>query len=162
MEKAGLVRAVITQNIDNLHQEAGSREVIEFHGNSQWLVCLDCLKREALRPERLAVLPPRCSCGGLLKPDFIFFGEGIPERALQRSYQEVSLADLFLVIGSSGEVMPACQIPPLAKARGARLIEVNTHESHFTPMADLFLPGPATEMVRELVKELGIGLTADG
>ena len=157
MEKAGLVRAVITQNIDNLHQRAGSREVIEFHGNSQWLVCLDCLKRESVTPGRLDVLPPCCAfCGGLLKPDFIFFGEGIPEKALQRSYQEVSLADVFLVIGSSGEVMPACQIPPLAKARGAKLIEVNTHESHFTPMADVFLKGPATEIVAGLVKAVGI------
>lgn len=157
MEKAGLVRAVITQNIDNLHQRAGSREVIEFHGNSQWLVCLDCLKREAVSLERLAVLPPRCrSCGGLLKPDFIFFGECIPERALQRSYQEVSRADVFLVIGSSGEIMPACQIPPLAKARGAKMIEINTVESHFTPISDIFLKGPATEMVTELVKAIGI------
>jgi len=157
LEKAGRVRAVITQNIDNLHQGAGSREVIEFHGNSQWLVCLDCRRREALVPGRLAQLPPRCACGGLLKPDFIFFGEGIPEKALQRSYQEASLADVFLVIGSSGEVMPACQIPTLAKARGAKMIEINLHESNFTPIADVFLQGPATEMVSALVKELGIG-----
>jgi len=156
MEKAGRVKAVITQNIDNLHQRAGSREVIEFHGNSQWLVCLECLQREAATLERLAVLPPRCACGGLLKPDFIFFGEGIPEKALRRSYQEASLADLFLVIGSSGEIMPACQIPPLAKARGAKLIEINPSESNFTPISDIFLQGPAAEMVGSLVKELGL------
>ena len=96
------------------------------------------------------------ACGGLLKPDFIFFGEGIPEKALQRSYQEASQADLFLVIGSSGEVQPACQIPPLAKARGAKLIEINPHESNFTPIADVFLQGPATEIVSSLVKEIGL------
>jgi NAD-dependent deacetylase len=157
MEKAGRVKAVITQNIDDLHQRAGSREVIEFHGSCGWLVCLECGRREAARPERLAVLPPRCpDCGGLLKPDFIFFGEGIPEKALQRSYQEASRADLFLLIGSSGEVQPACQIPPLAKARGAKLIEINPHESNFTPIADVFLKGPATVVVSSLVKELGI------
>ena len=155
LEAAGRVRAVITQNIDDLHQQAGSREVIEFHGNSRWLVCLDCQRREALAPGRLDTLPPRCSCGGLLKPDFIFFGEGIPEKALQRSYQEASEADLFLIVGSSGEVQPACQVPPLAKARGAKLIEINLHESNFTPIADVFLQGPATEMVGALVKELG-------
>jgi NAD-dependent deacetylase len=154
MEKAGRVRAVITQNIDDLHQRAGSREVIEFHGNCRWLVCLECRRREAVRPERLAELPPRCPCGGLLKPDFIFFGETIPEKALQRSYQEASLADLFLVIGASGEVQPACQIPPLAKARGARLVEINLHETHFTPLADVFLQGKATEMVAALFEEL--------
>jgi NAD-dependent deacetylase len=157
LEEAGWVKAIITQNIDNLHQRAGSREVIEFHGNSQWLVCLDCQKREAVRRERLEKLPPLCpACGGLLKPDFIFFGEGIPEKALQRSYQEASQADLFLLIGSSGEVMPACQIPSLAKGRGARIIEINTQESRFTPIADVFLKGPATEMVQALVKELGL------
>lgn len=156
MEKAGLVKAVITQNIDNLHQSAGSRDPIEFHGNCQWLVCLDCLRREAVTRERLDDLPPRCACGGLLKPDFIFFGEGIPEKAMQRSSREVSLADVFLVIGSSGEVMPACQIPPLAKARGAKVIEINPHESNFTPIADVFLQGQATEMVGALVNELGL------
>ncbi|HEX7503446.1 MAG TPA: NAD-dependent deacylase [Acidobacteriota bacterium] len=157
MEKAGRVQAVITQNIDDLHQRAGSREVIEFHGNCRWLVCLECRRREAVRPERLALLPPLClACGGVLKPDFIFFGEGIPGKALQRSYQEASQADLFLLIGSSGEVQPACQIPPLAKARGAKLIEINLHESNFTPMADVFLKGPATEVVSTLVRELGL------
>jgi NAD-dependent deacetylase len=156
MEKAGRVKAVITQNIDDLHQEAGSREVIEFHGNWRWLVCVECRMREAVRPGQLADLPPHCSsCSGLLKPDFIFFGEGIPEKALQRSYREAALADLFLVVGASGEVQPACQIPPLAKARGAKLVEINTRESRFTPMADVFLQGKATEMVGALVKELG-------
>jgi len=156
LEAAGLVKAVITQNIDNLHQEAGSREVIEFHGNSRWLLCLDCGRRVEAIPERLAQLPPRCACGGLLKPDFIFFGEGIPEKALNRSYQEASSADLFLVVGSSGEVQPACQIPLLAKNRGAKLIEINLHESNFTPIADVFLQGPATKVITELVKELGL------
>jgi NAD-dependent deacetylase len=107
--------------------------VIEFHGNSQWLVCLDCLK-----------------------PDFIFFGEGIPKRALQLSYQEAAQADVFLVIGSSGEVMSVCQIPPLAKARGAKLIEINSHKTLFTSITDVFLQGIATEVVTSLVKELGI------
>jgi NAD-dependent deacetylase len=157
LEKSGWVKAVITQNIDNLHQEAGSREVIEFHGNSRWLVCLDCQRRVAVLPGHLLHLPPHCAhCAGLLKPDFIFFGEGIQEKALQRSYQEASLADLFLLIGASGEVQPACQIPLLAKARAAKIIEINLHESRFTPSADLFLEGKATEMVSSIVKELGL------
>lgn len=154
LEAAGRIQALITQNIDNLHQEAGSREVIEFHGNSRWLLCLQCGKRIAAASERLAVLPPRCGCGGLLKPDFVFFGEGIPEKALQRSYQEASLADLFLVVGSSGEVQPACQIPLLAKNRGAKIIEVNLHRSLFTPIADVYLEGKASELIRDLVKQV--------
>ena len=157
LEAARRLKAVITQNIDDLHQQAGSREVIEFHGNSRWLLCLECGRREAVRPGQLAALPPRCGCGGLLKPDFIFFGEGIPEKALQRSYQEASQADLFLVIGSSGEVQPACQIPLLARNRGAKIIEINPQPSNFTPVADVFLQGPATKVVSELVKKLGLG-----
>ncbi len=157
LEAAGRVKAVITQNIDDLHQQAGSREVIEFHGNSRWLVCLECRRREAVQSGAAAASCRRVApAAGLLKPDFIFFGEGIPEKALQRAYQEASQADLFLLIGSSGEVQPACQIPPLAKARGAKLIEINPHESNFTPIADVFLQGPATEMVSALVKELGL------
>lgn len=156
LEAAGRLRSVITQNIDDLHQQAGSREVIEFHGSSRWLLCLECGRREAVHAGSLAALPPRCGCGGLLKPDFIFFGEGIPEKSLQRSYQEAAQADLFLVIGSSGEVQPACQIPMLARNRGAKLIEINPHPSHFTPIADVFLQGPATKAVSELIKELGL------
>ena len=157
LEAAGRIRSLITQNIDNLHQEAGSREVIEFHGNSRWLLCLECGKRSAVAPGQLVDLPPRCSaCSGLLKPDFIFFGEGIPEATLKRSYQEAAHADLFLVVGSSGEVQPACQIPVLAKNRGAKIIEVNPQPSHFTPIADIFLEGRATEMVGALVRELGL------
>ncbi len=155
MEKAGLVKTVITQNIDGLHQRAGSREVIEFHGNYLWLTCLECSRRLAARPERLDMLPPACACGGLLKPDFIFFGEGIPDEVMQRSYQEASQADLFLIIGASGEVQPACQIPPLAKSRGAKLLEINLHESNFTPISDVFLQGAATEVVSSIRKELG-------
>jgi len=154
LEAAGRIKALITQNIDNLHQDAGSREVIEFHGNSRWLLCLACGSRQAVHPGLLAVLPPRCGCGGLLKPDFIFFGEGIPEKALQRSYQEAANADLFLIVGSSGEVQPACQIPLLAKNRGAKIIEINLHRSLFTPIADVFLEGKASELLSDLVKEV--------
>jgi NAD-dependent deacetylase len=84
------------------------------------------------------------------------FQSQTPEKALNRSYREASSADLFLVVGSSGEVQPACQIPLLAKNRGAKLIEINLHESNFTPIADVFLQGPATKVVNELIKELGI------
>jgi NAD-dependent deacetylase len=159
LEAAGRLRALITQNIDDLHQQAGSREVIEFHGSSRWLLCLECGRRQAARPELLAQLPPRCGCGGLLKPDFIFFGEGIPEKALQRSYQEAAQADLFLVIGSSGEVQPACQIPLLARNRGARIVEINPQPSNFTPIADVFLQGKATEVMVQLLGELGVMLS---
>jgi NAD-dependent deacetylase len=76
---------LITQNIDNLHFEAGSRAIVEFHGNSRTLVCLTCGSRRAVEPDALLIMPPRCPCGGIYKPDFVFFGEGIPPAALEES-----------------------------------------------------------------------------
>jgi NAD-dependent deacetylase len=132
-EAIGRIKCVITQNIDNLHYDAGSRKVWEFHGNSRTLVCLRCGVRYPVIDIDLSHLPPAChKCGGLLKPDFVFFGEGIPEPARSRSFEEADVADVFLVIGTTGEVMPACMIPALAKRNGARIIEINPEYSTFT------------------------------
>jgi NAD-dependent deacetylase len=84
-EARGLLKTLITQNIDNLHFEAGSRAIVEFHGNSRTLVCLTCGSRRAVEPDALLIMPPRCPCGGIYKPDFVFFGEGIPPAALEES-----------------------------------------------------------------------------
>ncbi|MBN1447891.1 MAG: NAD-dependent deacylase [Bacteroidetes bacterium] len=155
MEQHGLLHAVITQNIDNLHQEAGSRNVIEFHGNSQMLLCLDCGARRPAREVDLAVLPPRCTCGGVYKPDFVFFGEMIPEDASMRAFREAELADVFLLIGTTGEVMPASLLPEEAKRHGAMIIEVNTEASNYTTrLTDIFLEGKATAVMRGLRTEL--------
>ncbi|MBN2288755.1 MAG: NAD-dependent deacylase [Candidatus Glassbacteria bacterium] len=159
MESRGLIEVVITQNIDNLHQEAGNTTVYEFHGSSQFLVCTACGNRIHFTAAGLEVLPPACGeCGGLLKPDFVFFGEQIPEPANSRSFLEAQLADVFLLIGTSGEVMPACGIPFLAKENGAAIIEVNTEPSSYTGrITDIFLQGRATEVMARLVEALGIG-----
>ena len=158
LEAEGIVRALITQNIDNLHQEAGSRTVYEFHGNSQQLLCLACGARRPAREVSLDALPPRCGCGGVFKPDFVFFGEMIPEEASRLSFREAGLADVFLLIGTTGEVMPACLVPEEAKRRGAMIIEVNTEPSNYTGrVSDLFLRGKATEVMRGLLTEMGLG-----
>jgi len=160
MEQAGLLKNIITQNIDNLHQEAGSREVYEFHGSSRELVCIDCGKRHAVHEIDLDTLPVSCVvCGGLVKPDFIFFGEGIPPGAYQKSVEAAQKADVFLVIGTTGEIMPASQIPLMAKSNGAKIIEVNIEPSHYTyNITDVFLQGKATEVMKALARELGIDL----
>ncbi len=152
MEQQGLLQAVITQNIDNLHQEAGSQTVYEFHGNSQKLVCTVCQRVYPVKEISLQQLPPKCPvCGGLLKPDFVFFGEPIPEPANSRSFREAEIADVFLLIGTSGEIMPAALIPQMAKSHGAKIIEVNTEPSHYTHhITDVFLRGKATESMRKL------------
>ena len=159
MESKGLLHTVITQNIDHLHQEAGNTLVYEFHGTSQYLVCVDCSEKYRVNEIDLYALPPECKkCGGLLKPDFVFFGEQIPEPANSKSFLEAELADVFLLIGTSGTVMPACEIPFLARANGASMIEVNTERSSYTgQITDIFLQGKATEVMARLVEELGIG-----
>jgi NAD-dependent deacetylase len=161
MQRKDLLHAVITQNIDNLHHEAGNTEIYEFHGNSRVLVCISCQERVDALEEVLAVLPPRCEkCGGLLKPDFIFFGEAIPEPARSLSFAEIDEADCFIVIGTTGEVMPASMIPRLAKQKGATIIEVNVSPSHYTAgVTDIFLEGRASEMMDQLQEALGARLS---
>ncbi|MCK4750445.1 MAG: hypothetical protein KAT15_25485, partial [Bacteroidales bacterium] len=141
-----------TQNIDNMHQEAGSHDVIEYHGNSKWLICNSCGERYEIADVSLDSLPPRCaSDSSVLKPDFVFFGEGIPQEAASRSVEEASMADVLLIIGTTGEVMPAGMIPSIAKSNGATLIEINPERSAFThSLTDLFLKGPAAQISQRL------------
>jgi NAD-dependent deacetylase len=155
LEKMGLAKAVITQNVDHLHQDAGSKTVYEFHGTSRTLSCMLCGCQYDSRRISMEVLPPRCSgCMGMLKPDFVFFGEPIPKEANMLSFYEAQIADVFLVIGTTGEVMPACQVPIQARDNGARVIEINLEPSNFTPwITDVFLQGKATEVMNALVRE---------
>jgi NAD-dependent protein deacetylase/lipoamidase len=159
LEKEGYVKAVITQNIDNLHQEGGSKIVHEFHGTSAYLRCMTCEAVYASKTVSLATMPPKCKgCSGILKPDFIFFGEGIPRDVSIQSFGEAQLADVFLVIGTTGEVMPACDIPFQAKKRGAKIIEINMDPSSFThSITDIFLQGKATEMMNRITEEIKSG-----
>lgn len=156
MEEKGMIKSVITQNIDNLHQEAGSKTVYEFHGNSRNLVCMDCQKTHRVTDELIQDLPPKCRhCGGLLKPDFIFFGEMIPEYAYKKSVEEAQKADVFIVIGTTGEIVPASLIPTMAKENGVKIIEINPRKSLFTDaITDVFLKGKATEVMSALMNEI--------
>lgn len=149
MEEAGYLKEIVTQNIDNLHQEAGNTTVHEFHGNSRNLICTKTGEKLPAAYADLDALPPiHPATGGLLKPDFIFFGEGIDMQTFQSAVQAASRSDVQLVIGSTGEVMPAGQIPKIAKDNGAKIIEINVEESAFTRnTTDIFLPGKATEVM---------------
>lgn len=153
-ERKGILKALITQNIDNLHQEAGSHLVIEFHGNSQKLVCEHCQQIYLPKDIDLKILPPLCpNDRSVLKPDFVFFGEGIPEKAYQRSILEAKNADVVLIIGTTGEVMPAAMIPTEAKRFGATIIEINTEVSNYTnEITDVFLQGKASSILWELAQ----------
>ena len=157
-ENEGLIKSVITQNIDNLHQEAGSKTVYEFHGTASTILCLSCGAKYPSGQVEMQVLPPKCpKCDGILKPDFIFFGEGIPEEANIKSFEEADKCDVFIIVGTTGEVMPASMLPHTAKKNGAKIIEINPDASHFThQLTDVHLKGKAGEVLPLLDKQLNI------
>jgi len=151
LEAMGLLDCVITQNIDNLHQAGGSKNVIEYHGNSSTLSCLWCGKRYAA-DEKRGENPPRCTCQKVLKPDVVFFGEAIPEAAMRRSFELASSAQVLFIIGTSAVVSPVNTIPSIAKRNGAKIVEVNKERTHLTDtLTDIFLQGNAGEIMPHVV-----------
>lgn len=155
LERRGLLKALITQNIDDLHFRAGSRKVIEYHGNSRLLLCQKCGKKQEVTAVDLGVLPPRCGCGGVLKPDFVFFGEGIPGRAVLASQEAVELTDVMIIIGTTGEVYPAALLPREAAGHGATIIEINLEGSNYTSeITDIFIRLPAVEAMAAIEEAL--------
>ncbi|HHT47245.1 MAG TPA: NAD-dependent deacylase [Firmicutes bacterium] len=156
MEKKGFVSSVITQNVDGLHQRAGNKSVIEYHGNTTRMVCLSCFAKFSSRETDFSTLPPYCpNCGGVLKPDAVFFGEPIPRAALLKAHTEAQQCRVMLVVGTSGMVHPAAGLPLIAKKNGARVIEVNPVRSHLTAsVTDVFLKGKAEEILPVIEKGL--------
>ncbi|BES81911.1 NAD-dependent protein deacetylase [Pyrodictium abyssi] len=158
LEELGIVKSVITQNIDGLHQAAGSRRVIELHGNLRWARCMSCGRRvpldEAVSEAREGRLPRCPVCGGLLKPDAVFFGEPLPEEALEEAFREARRADLVLVVGSSLSVYPAAYIPEYARRRGARLAIVNLEPTPLDHLATVVARRRASELLLMVVREL--------
>jgi len=156
MEKLSYINSVITQNIDKLHQQAGSKKVYEFHGTSRNLICTNCNKIYSATNIDISQLPPKCErCGTVLKPNFVFFGEPIPEPARTNSFAEAEIADVFILIGTTGEIMPASIIPIEAEKNGAKIIEVNIQPSNYTSsITDIFLEGKATKIMQKLLELL--------
>ncbi len=154
LETIGVVKAVITQNVDGLHQRAGSRNVVELHGSLWRARCMKCGAVYRL-DKPVEEIPPRCPrCGGLLRPDVVWFGEPLPQDAWERAVELASRSDAVLVVGTSGVVYPAAYIPRIAKDHGAVVVEVNVEESAITPIADFFLRGKAGEVLPRLVEEV--------
>ncbi len=155
LEEMGLVSSIITQNVDGLHHVAGSKNVIEFHGNLQSVVCMDCGYKVPSTDVSLESIPPSCEkCNGPVKPDAVFFGEAIPVDALSRADQESNACDLMLVIGTSAEVQPAASMPHIAKRAGAKVVELNISETPFTGyVSDYIIKGPAGEVLEKLLNK---------
>ena len=144
--KAGKAPAVITQNIDNLHQESGiaPADVVELHGNTTYALCLGCSARYELpwvrqKFEAAGGHAPDCHCGGHIKTATVSFGQAMPEAAMERAETLTLRCDLFLAIGSSLVVWPAAGFPMLAKRNGARLVIINREPTEFDEMADLVI-----------------------
>jgi NAD-dependent deacetylase len=155
LERLGLLRTIITQNVDGLHQRAGSRDVIEFHGNFAWLHCMECRRRYAAAAVDFESIPPTCECGGILRPECVFFGEMIPIHHLARSREVAAHCDVILVIGTSAVVQPAASIPETAKFSGAKVIEINPEKTPLTRhVSDYLILGKAAETVRRIVVEV--------
>ncbi|MEX1314477.1 MAG: NAD-dependent deacylase [Desulfotignum sp.] len=156
LETDGIVKSVITQNVDNLHYDAGSTVVHEFHGSLKRLVCLSCTRRYPISEISLDRLPPVClHCDGILKPDVIFFGEAIPEPAGSLSFEETRQADCFILIGTTGTVAPANLIPSAAKSNGAAIIEINPVPSEYTSrVTDIFFQDGATNAMTRLMEKI--------
>lgn len=157
LERCRYLKAIITQNIDGFHQLAGSQNVIEIHGTMRNLICTECKQRLSSRGMIFDSedLPPICPCGGILKPEALLFGESIPSKPYFKSLKQIRLADVVLLIGTSGVVHPVSEFPEIALRHGARLIEINPEESVFTrPCNTLHLKGKATTVLGELKKAL--------
>ncbi|OQY60660.1 MAG: RNA polymerase subunit sigma [Desulfobacteraceae bacterium 4572_88] len=155
LEKMGLLKAIITQNVDGLHQMAGNSDVIEFHGSFAWQRCMICNKRCDTKEIDLSEIPPRCHCGGIYRPEVIFFGEMIPPHALNRSKQLAAQCDVMLVVGTSATVHPAAYMPVIAKQSGAKVIEMNMERTHLTSeTSDYLLKGGAGEIMNDLFSEI--------
>ncbi|MGB5424694.1 MAG: NAD-dependent deacylase [Desulfobacterales bacterium] len=148
LEQMGIVRRIITQNIDGLHRKAGSRKVIEIHGSLREIICQQC-GRTYLAPNIPEGNPPHCECGGVLKPDTVLFGEPLPPNALEAAYRESQTCRVMLVIGTSAVVYPAAHLPVMAKQKGAKIVEINL-EHAFTGADHVILEKAGTAMARIL------------
>lgn len=144
---------LITQNVDGLHQRAGSDEIIEFHGNIMRTRCTE--GHPAATIPRSIEMPPRCfKCGAMLRPDVVWFGESIQEFALERALDATKSCDVFLAIGTSAQVQPAASLAMLAKQRGATLVEINPAQTPLSDIADFALTGRSGEILPALVHAL--------
>ncbi len=147
---------LITQNIDGLHWAAGSRDMIELHGNIARTKCFD----EGIPVdswEETGEIPPHCPhCGGNLRPDVVWFGEGISTYVLNQAGAAIKKSDVFLCIGTAAMVAPAASFPLLAKRNGAQIIEINPEQTASTVMADWSIRGKCAEVLPELVRRMGI------
>lgn len=156
LERMGLLHAVITQNIDELHQKAGSRRVLELHGHMREATCLTCYTVQPTTESLIRAIEegqvPRCACGGVLKPNIVLFGEMLPLDVFADAEWEAQFCDVMLIAGSSLEVVPAANLPMMALQGGARLIIVNEQPTPFDRQAEVVIHGDVAEVLPRIVR----------
>jgi NAD-dependent deacetylase len=150
LERRGADLTLITQNVDGLHDRAGSRRVLKVHGDIWMVRCTECGQEREEKSVRLKELPPRCECGGIERPGVVWFGEALPAAVWEQAKRAVQQSDALLVVGTSAVVHPVAGLVGLAKSRGAFVVEVNLAETPVTAGADFGLRGPAGEVLPEL------------
>jgi NAD-dependent deacetylase len=160
LEEMKHLDCVITQNVDGLHQRAGSKHVIEIHGNAGRISCTRCSAEYATEKiiDRIAQQDvPMCDrCGGTLKPDVILFGEPLPKKAFDQALKKVRSADLMLAVGTSLEVYPAASLPEIAKKSAAKIISIDSERTDWDGLCDYEVKGPAGEILPRIVQALKI------
>ncbi len=144
---------LITQNIDGLHARAGSGNILELHGNISRNKCLKCERPYGGEIDLENGLP-YCECGGMIRPDVVWFGEMLPQDVLQKAFQVTEEADVFFSVGTSVVVQPAASLPFVARRAGAYVVEINIEPTGLTTVADLFLQGKSGEILPEIIKGL--------
>jgi len=142
---------LLTQNVDGLHERAGSRNVVRLHGDIWQLRCPSCGAERQDYAVPLEPFPPRCACSSLMRPGVVWFGEPLPQQAWEKAAVAAGSAEVFLVIGTSALVHPAAALPLLGKQNGARLIEINPAPTPLSPLADLAIRGKAAEVFGGLI-----------
>jgi NAD-dependent deacetylase len=155
LERLGALGSVITQNVDGLHQIAGNTDVIEYHGNHRRLICPHCSTKTPFAEDQASIFPyPKCDhCGEALKPDVVFFGEQIPFSEANRASDAARNCRILLIIGTSGVVYPAAELPFTAHSCGAKVVEINVSPTPFTSsICDYFLEGSASDILPKVME----------
>jgi NAD-dependent deacetylase len=145
---------LVTQNIDGLHDRAGSRKILKLHGDIWEVRCVECGVSRIDQTVPMDPLPPHCQCGGLLRVGVVWFGEMLPPGVFENAMEVTRNCDLFFSVGTSAVVYPAAYLPQLAKTHGAYVVEVNLEPSAAADYADEFLPGKSGEILPEIQKML--------
>ena len=149
LEEKGILKFLITQNVDDLHEKAGSKKILHLHGCLRIIKCTKCTYKEYIK-EEIRNIPPKCpKCNELMRPAVVWFGEEIP--FLTEAYKEIEKCDVLLVIGTSGVVQPAALFPFIVKKNGGKVVEINLNDTPITSIADISIKGKASEILSKIV-----------